>query len=359
MGILFFFLKLHNPRTPVKQGLAAIDWIGNLLIIGGTLMVLFGLEFGGVEYPWKSAAVICLIIFGVVTLVLFGIYETRIAKMPVMPLRLFKHRTSIAAYLLSIMHAISFMGGSYWLPLYFQSVLSANALRSGVYILPYVLSQSICSVVVGFIIKKTGNYRWPITLGLFVGTLGFGLFTDLGDRAHWARIIAFQIVCGIGVGPNFQAPLIAIQTNVEPRDIGAATSAFSFLRQIGTSVSVTIGGAVFNNIMQNQRDSLSAAIGADRASDFTANGAAANVGLIKTLPSDERQVVKTAYWHAIQKMFIMYACFSGLGLILSLFLKQKVLSKQHTEHKTGLASLRVEERRKKVIVDEEKAKSEK
>lgn len=49
--ILVFFLKLHNPKTPVKQGLVAIDWAGSILVVGGTVMGLLGLEFGGHFLP--------------------------------------------------------------------------------------------------------------------------------------------------------------------------------------------------------------------------------------------------------------------------------------------------------------------
>ncbi|OPB44427.1 MFS permease [Trichoderma guizhouense] len=352
--ILIFVLKLHNPRTPVKQGLAAIDWVGNVLIIGGTLMLLFGLEFGGVQFPWDSAAVICLIVFGFVTIALFGIYENRVAKFPVMPTRLFRGRTSIAAYGLSIMHAMTFMSGSYWLPLYFQAVLGATSLLSGVYILPYVLALSFTSALTGVFIKKTGNYKIPIISGLFIMTIGFGLFIDLGARANWAKIIIFQIIAGIGVGPNFQSPLIALQTNVEPRDIGAATASFQFLRQLGTSTSVVIGGVIFDNEMQKQQAFLQRELGPELAARFSGSEAASSVFLIASLDGHQKEVAQTAYWNAMQKMFIAYTCFVSLGLCISLFVKQKTLSKQHTEHKTGLTSLKQREDTKKKQPDVEK-----
>ncbi|KAL7797952.1 MFS general substrate transporter [Trichoderma afarasin] len=352
--ILIFVLKLHNPRTPVKQGLAAIDWVGNVLIIGGTLMLLFGLEFGGVQFPWDSAAVICLIVFGFVTIALFGIYENRVAKFPVMPTRLFRGRTSIAAYGLSIMHAMTFISGSYWLPLYFQAVLGATSLLSGVYILPYVLALSFTSALTGVFIKKTGNYKIPIISGLFIMTIGFGLFIDLGARANWAKIIIFQIIAGIGVGPNFQSPLIALQTNVEPRDIGAATASFQFLRQLGTSTSVVIGGVIFDNEMQKQQAFLQRELGPELAARFSGSEAASSVFLIASLDGHQKEVAQTAYWNAMQKMFIAYTCFVALGLFISLFVKQKTLSKQHTEHKTGLTSLKQREDTKKKQPDVEK-----
>ncbi|PHH63316.1 hypothetical protein CDD81_6090 [Ophiocordyceps australis] len=338
--ILIFVLKLHNPRTPVRQGLVAIDWAGSLLVIGGTLMLLFGLEFGGVQFPWASPTIICLIVFGVVTIVLFALYETYLARYPLMPTSLFSHRTSIAALGLSFMHAVTFMGGSYWLPLYFQAVVGATSLLSGVYLLPFVLSLSITSTLSGIIIKKTGNYKVPIMAGLLLMTLGFGLFIDLGDDKSWAKIIIFQIIAGIGVGPNFQAPLIALQTNVEPRDIGSATSSFSFLRQIGTSISVVVGGVIFNNVMANQRDSLTAQIGPSLAATFSGSGAASSVHLVNELAPRDRHAVQGAYWHALHIMYIAYTCFGFVGFLISFGIKQKSLSKTHTEHKTGLTSLK-------------------
>ncbi|GAB0131878.1 hypothetical protein EsDP_00000333 [Epichloe bromicola] len=340
LAILLFVLKLHNPRTPAREGLMAIDWLGSLLIIGGTLMLLLGLEFGGVQHPWDSATVICLVVFGVVTVVLFVVYESRVAKYPVMPVSLFRHRTSVAAFSLSFMHAFANMGGSYWLPLYFQAVMGATSLLSGVYLLPFVLSLSFTSALTGIAIKRTGNYKLPIMIGVAIMTLGFGLLVGVGDDRNWARIIIFQIIAGIGVGPNFQAPLIALQTNVEPRDIGVATASFGFLRQLGTSISVVAGGVIFNNQMQAQRGYLESQLDPSLASLFAGSQAAASVHVVAGLRGNDAAVVKHAYWNALQKMYILFTCAAFAGLVISLGITQRKLSKHHTEHKTGLQSLK-------------------
>ncbi|KAJ2962886.1 hypothetical protein NQ176_g10902 [Zarea fungicola] len=351
--ILIFYLKLHNPRTPVKAGLAAIDWVGNILIVGGTIMLLMGLEFGGTQYPWKSATVICLLIFGALLIVVFLAYESRVAKFPVIPTHLFNTRTSIATYLTSSLHAFTFISGSYYLPLYFQAVLGANSLLSGVYLLPFVSVMSLMSAGVGFFINKTGKYKVVINAGLLFSTLGFGLFTYFGDHPHWERIVLFQVIAGIGIGPNFQAPLIALQANVAPRDIGAATSSLQFVRQLCTAASVAVGGVVIGNRMQGQQGKLVSELGAQIASQFSGTDASSNVDRIKLLPLDSQQTVKTAYWNALQTMFIVFTCSSFLGLLISLFIKQTSLSKQHTEHKTGLQTLKASTREKKPNSDEE------
>jgi hypothetical protein len=55
-----------------------------------------------------------------------------------------------------------FIAGSYYLPLYFQAVVGASPLLSGVYILPFAISLSIVGVFTGIFIKKTGKYNPPI-----------------------------------------------------------------------------------------------------------------------------------------------------------------------------------------------------
>ncbi|KAK9779824.1 putative Major facilitator superfamily (MFS) profile domain-containing protein [Seiridium cardinale] len=341
-AILFFVLKLHNPKTSIRQGLAAIDWLGSLLIIGGTLMVLFGLELGGVAYPWNSATPICLIVFGVVTIGLFVVVEQRYARYPVIPLRLFRKRSSVLSFGVCFCHAFVFISGSYYLPLYFQGVLGASPLLSGVYLLPYALSLSFMSAGVGIITKKTGKYLPQIIFGMFVMTLGFGLFIDLEPRANWPKVILFQIVAGIGVGPNFQSPLISLQSSVEKRDIAAATSTFGFIRQLSTSISVVVGGVIFQNEMEKQYPTLLQSLGPELANQLSGSSAGGSVTVVGALQGEQGTIARSAYWSSLQTMFILYTAVSGLGLLISPFVGQRTLTKEHKDTKTGLHTLRVQ-----------------
>ncbi|KAI1384069.1 MFS general substrate transporter [Hypoxylon trugodes] len=337
--ILLFVLKLHNPRTPVGKGLAAIDWLGSLLIIGGTLMFLFGLEFGGVTYPWNSAPTICLLVFGVVAIALFIAVEKWYARYPVIPLRLFQFGRNISTFVICTVHGLVFISGSYYLPLYYQAVLGASSLLSGVYLLPYVLGLSFMSICSGIFMKKTGKYLPPIIFGMTFMTLGFGLFVDLSPKANWAKIVIFQIIAGMGVGPNFQSPLIALQTSVDPRDVAAVTSTFGFIRQLATAVSVVIGGVVFQNGMERQYPTLLAELGPELANQLSGGSAGGNVGLVASLQGQQGDIARTAYWNSLRDMYIMYTAISGVGLLVSPFITQRTLSREHQEHKTGLQSL--------------------
>lgn len=111
--ILLFFLDVKTPRTPLLQGLKAIDWVGSITVVGGTLMFLFGLEYGGASFPWDSATVICLLVFGVTTWALFGVWEWKFAKYPIMPMSLFGSVTRFATLGVVFFHGFVFISGSY------------------------------------------------------------------------------------------------------------------------------------------------------------------------------------------------------------------------------------------------------
>lgn len=336
--ILVFFLDIETPKTPLVEGLKAIDWIGSLLVVGATLMFLFGLQYGGETYPWGSATVVCLLVFGVLTFALFILYEWKIPKYPVMPLGLFKSRTNIATLSVVFIHGFVFISGSYYLPLYFQAILGATPILSGVYLLPTALALSAGSIGTGIFVGKTGLFLPPIYLGLFLLTLGYGLFIDFSAHSSWAKIILYQIVAGVGVGPLFQAPIIALQAHINPRDIGTATATLGFIRQLATSTSVVIGQVVFQNSMSAKTPQLATTLGPELAQRLSGSEAGANTQVINSLPGPQKEAVRVAFADSLVPMWIMYTAFAAVGLLAGFCIKKKVLSSQHEETKTGLAA---------------------
>jgi MFS family permease len=104
--LLFIYLDVHNPKSPVLDGLKAIDWFGSLSIIALVLMLLLGLEFGGATVPWNSPRVICLIVFGSLMSIAFIYSEKRLARYPLMPLKLFANRSNAASLLVTLWHSM-------------------------------------------------------------------------------------------------------------------------------------------------------------------------------------------------------------------------------------------------------------
>ncbi|KAL4926949.1 major facilitator superfamily-domain-containing protein [Aspergillus undulatus] len=347
-AILLFFLKIDSPKTPLIAGLKTIDWSGTILIVGATLMFLFGLQFGGVDYPWASATVLCLIIFGLATYVLAMLNEWKIARYPVIPIRLFSNWHNVTILVICFFHSMVFMGGSYYLPFYFQSVLLVSPILSGVYVLPQVLSLSVMSAGTGILIKKTGRYR-ELNIAAFIFlTLGYGLLIDLKPYASWPRIIIYQLIGGIGTGPLFQAPLVALQANIRPSDMAAGTSTFSFLRQVSAAISIVIGTVIYQNILAKKQSLLASTVGSDKATALQNAFASNNHDLIRSLPEDQKSVVLGAFNFSLSRIWIFYTAMAGVGMLVSWFVTPVELSKTHTVAKTGLEE---QERARKEILE--------
>jgi low affinity Fe/Cu permease len=338
--LLLIFLDVHNPKTAVVAGLKAVDWFGSLSILAVTLMVLLGLEFGGATFPWKSPQVLCLIIIGTLISGMFIFSEKKLAKYPLMPMDLFKDRSNIASLLVCFLHGICYIAGEYYLPLYFQSALSASPLKSGALILPITITEAITGILVGIYIHQTGKYLSLIRIGAVGMVLGNGLYILFSSHSSVAQIIGFQILTGVGQGLLFEAPLIAIQALVSQDDTATATSTFGFIRNISTALSVVICGVIFQNSMDTQASKLSLppiSLPSNVTEKLGGGKAAANVMLIGMI-EDERQqrAVKDAFVWSLRNMWIFVTSVAALAVLASVFVRHSVLGKEHVETKTGL-----------------------
>ena len=285
--------------------------------------------------------VLCLIIFGLVTYVLFAVWEWKGAKYPIIPMDIFNSVTNCATLAVVFLHSFVFISASYYLPLYFQSILGMSTILSGVSFLPMSVAVAIGSVAAGIYMGKTQRFLEPI-LGCFVlMATGFGLFIDLNASSGWAKRIVYQIVAGVGVGLGYQAPYIALQAHVNPRDIAPATASLGFSNLIATAISVVIGQVVYQNEMVKKEPILDVALSPildceESARIIEGGNAGISTDLIKSLPEPQRSIVRKAFADALQPMWIVYTSFAVLGLLVALLIKRKKLTSQHEETKTGL-----------------------
>jgi MFS family permease len=354
--MILLFLNVHNPRTKIWEGMKAIDWFGTVTMLGVTLMTLLGLDFGGETFPWNSPKVICLIVFGVLMLGLFIFSEAKLARYPLIPLHLFRERSNVAALVVCFVHGFVstvehrrhllysddssqvFISAEYYLPLYFQSVQEASPLRSGVLILPVIVTEATMGILTGVLIHRTGRYLEIIWIGTIFMTLGFGLLINLNATSTLREIIPFQIVAGIGSGVLFEPPLIALQTLVSQDDTATATATFGFIRNVGLSLSIVIGGVVFQNGMSLRAPQLRASgLPSNITDQFSGSAAAANVMIISTLQNpDQKLVVKEAFAWSLRNMWILFTSVAVCGILATAFITKQVLGREHTETKTGL-----------------------
>jgi hypothetical protein len=110
------------------------------------------------------------------------------------------------------------------------------------------------------------------------------------------------------------------------------------MRNIGVSLSIVIGGVIFQNGMRLQRPTLQAhGLPADLVDDLSGPDAATNINLISTIANQAQKLaVRQAFAWSLRNLWITCTCMAALGLLAAALVTKTELSKEHTETKTGL-----------------------
>lgn len=118
---LLYSLNLHGNDAPFMVKLARIDWIGLALFTTATTLFLVGLTSGGVSSPWGSAGTLAPLIIGAALYIPFVLVEWRVAKNPMMPLRIFNDRTAVVGFATSLLQ-----GMILWCTMYYMIIYVRN-----------------------------------------------------------------------------------------------------------------------------------------------------------------------------------------------------------------------------------------
>ncbi|MCS6562888.1 MULTISPECIES: MDR family MFS transporter [Curtobacterium] len=267
IGIIALFMVLtflHLPKFG-DRGKPRIDWWGATLVIV-TLVPLLLIAEQGREWGWDSPAAFACYAIGALGLIAFIIVERAMGDDAILPMKLFGSRVFSMSAILSVLVGFGMFGAMLTIPLYLQIVKGVTPTESGFAMLPMVLGLMISSIASGQIISRTGNYQvFPIT-GTAFTAVGFTVLTFLtADRPLWFLMLGMFGI-GLGLGQLMQTLTLAAQNSVSPRDIGVATSAATFFRQIGgtmgtavlLSVLFTLMPTNISAAMQNESDLKSA-----------------------------------------------------------------------------------------------------
>ncbi|WP_423919878.1 MDR family MFS transporter [Frigoribacterium sp. 2-23] len=234
---------LHIPGQKKRENVR-IDWFGASAVIVAAVPLLLIAEQGR-EWGWGSAGAYACYVIGAIGIIAFILIERMMGDDALIPLKLFRNATFSMATVLGVLVGFGMFGALLTVPLYLQLVNGATPTESGFLMLPMILGLMISSIVAGQLISRTGKYKiFPITGTAFMA-IGFFWFSQASyDKPVWFMMIG-MLLTGLGLGQLMQTLTIASQNSVGPRDIGVATSASTFFRQIGG----TLGTAVLFSVL--------------------------------------------------------------------------------------------------------------
>jgi len=183
---------------------------------------------------------------------------------------------------------------------------------AGVALLPYIFICCLLATAIGRIVSATGRYNEVIRIGFAITVLGSGLCILLNENTPVYAWVLIEIVCGLGVGGNFQNMLLAIQATIHYTDMATATATFTFVILLGATFGVAVGGTVFQNQMTRLSSGLSDIPG---LSEITGSNAGAAIQSIRELPPNVKAEIVSNYAESMKMVWIVCCAFSAVAFL--------------------------------------------
>ncbi|MEU7497230.1 MFS transporter [Streptomyces griseofuscus] len=323
-GLVTFALVATVLKLPRPEVRGRLDVLGSLLLAAASTCLVLLTSWGGTEYAWGSRQILGLGAGALAATVLFLVAE-RFAAEPLIPLRLFRDSVFNVTALVGLVIGVALFGAASYLPTFFQMVDGASATGSGLLMLPMTAGIVVASLLSGQLISHTGRYKIYPVLGGAVSVAGMWLLSHLDADTSRLQYSIWMAVLGAGIGLVMPVLVLAVQNSARPADLGTATSANNYFRQIGGSVGAAVFGTLFaNRLAHALRRELP-----PRAGARLPDPESLTPQLVHALPQALRDAYVRAYADAMPRIFLYLVPVLVLGLLIAFFLKEKPLVSHH------------------------------
>ncbi|KAK0472778.1 MFS general substrate transporter [Armillaria novae-zelandiae] len=319
-ALVLMCLHLKTPGRTWAEIMDLMDWTGNFLIISCSTSIAIALTWAGLTYAWSSWHVLVPLCIGGVGLVAFLLYESWLAKQPLVPVALMGNRTTLSGYLQTFILPIPFLALVYYLPLYFQVCKGFSPIKSGVNLFGLCFSAPPFAVIAGISVKVTQRYRPQIWFGWITGIIGMGLLGSTSSTTSVGTVIGFEIIAGAGYGAIFSALYFPVLAPLPISSNALALAFFSFVRVFAQIWGITIGGVILQNqLVKNLPQELLTQFSLQSDVVFDV------IPLLQELEEPLLGEVRAAFASGIRLIWQVMAGISGLGLLISLFMRHMSL----------------------------------
>ncbi|MFE9772049.1 MFS transporter [Streptomyces sp. NPDC005931] len=319
-GLLTLVVVALALKLPKPAARPRFDVLGALLLAAASTCLVLLTSWGGTEYAWGSRVVLGLGAGAAVATLLFLLAE-RFAAEPLIPLRLFRDSVFNVTGLVGLVTGVALFGAASYLPTYLQMADGVSATESGLLMLPMTAGIVGASILSGRRISRTGRYRLHPVVGSALSVVGMWLLSRIEPGTPRLHLGIWTAVLGAGIGMVMPVLILAVQNSARPADLGTATSANNYFRQIGGSV----GAAVFGTLLAGRlADALEAHLPAHPGVPLP-DPESITPHLVRTLPPELRDAYVRAYADAMPGIFLHLVPVLVLGLLIACFLKEKPL----------------------------------
>ncbi|KKB09186.1 MDR family MFS transporter [Devosia chinhatensis] len=316
LGILALAVIAVALKPRAERVKHSIDYSGFVLLSSGLTAFVLATSLGGNTWPWFSVQIVGLILFALATLAAFLWVEAR-APEPVLPLSLFRNNTFAVTSAVGFLVGMAMFGSITFLPMYLQLAKGISPTDSALQLVPMMVGLIGASMLSGFIMTRTGRYRFLPILSTFVLVIGLVLLANMQLDTPATLVALYMFLVGAGIGPVNSVSVTATQNAVPREVVGTATAGTTLFRQIGGSIGVSVFGAIFSSGLAARLGNIMPAGGG--TGSFSPQAVA-------TLPEPVRNLVLEAFASALHPVFYTAAGAAILAFGLSFLLEERTLA---------------------------------
>jgi len=325
-AVAAFVVLQRTLHLPVVKRDVSVDYLGAGLIVGGVSALLIWVSLAGSDFAWASTTSYLLVALGAVLIIAALVVEAKIAPEPVIPLRLFRDRTTSLATVASIMIGVAMFGATVYLSQYFQYSRGMSPTDAGLMSIAMVGGLMVSSLVSGRIITRTGVWKRWLLGGMTLVLTGFALLGTIDATTSLWVIGGFMLLVGLGMGATMQNLVLAVQNNTPLADMGAASSVVAFFRTLGGSIGVAALGTILSHqVRDNVTEGVKQLAADGRLSQADLASLEHSTGQIPDLDSLSpalRTLYETAFGDAFGHIFAVATPFAVAALICILFIRE-------------------------------------
>jgi predicted MFS family arabinose efflux permease len=193
---------------------------------------------------WSTGYIIAMIVVGFVTLVAFGLYEIMLARSPFLNVQLLANRTVIGACLLDLTYQISYYCWDSYYTSFLQVVNDLSIAEAGYVNNAFGIVSGVLLIAVGFLIRKTGYFRWLLLVAVPIYVFAQGLMIYFRRPG---QSVGYQVMCqifiAIGGSVFIICEQIAILAASDHQHIAAVLALLYVVGNIGGAIGNAICGA--------------------------------------------------------------------------------------------------------------------
>lgn len=212
----------------------------------------------------------------------------------------------------------------FYTPIFFQ-VRGLSTTQAGIRLIPMSIGASVGSLYAGITMNKTGKYKIVGLVLIIIFALGTGLLALLNlESPEWPAWI-YIFLTGAGYGGMLTVTLLACISAVDHEHQAVISSATYAFRSTGSTIGVTIGSAVYQNILKT---GLWNKFGGEEGAADEIKRIRDNFDELRYLPPGWHDGVFDTYMDALRGVFLTALGVVVLGFICACFMRQ------HTLHTT-------------------------